>query len=141
MQVKFAWKNFVDPWKSPSWRQLEKKKVILSTYARNYANRPKISTKFPHQEIRWNYGIFRSESYEKQKKCYICRKKIKEDVDDKNIVKLEITAIMQVNTEVPQKAYVIEDTLRGETFTGRKFRDFRKFWTSSLKFNTRKIFL
>ena len=39
---------------------------------------------------------------------------------------------MQVNTEVLQKAYVIEDTLRGETFT-----IFGKF----AKFDPRKIFL
>ena len=47
---------------------------------------------------------------------------------------------MQVNTEVLQKAYVIEDTLRGETFTiFGKFAKFdprktRKFISSKMNF-------
>ena len=46
------------------------------------------------------------ESYENSKICYICKEKF-EDAKDKNIIKLGIIIIIQVNIVVPHIAYVI----------------------------------
>ena len=46
------------------------------------------------------------ESYENAKICYICKEKF-ESKKIRNIVKLEIIAIIQENTEVMCVAYVI----------------------------------
>ena len=49
------------------------------------------------------------ESYENAKICYICKEKFEDKyAKDKNIIKLEILVIIQVNIEVLHIAYKIE---------------------------------
>ena len=52
--------------------------------------------------------IKQQESYENAKVCYVCGETFEDnDKNDKKNVKLEIVAIIQVNTEVLHIAYVI----------------------------------